>query len=55
MFLSQSRSVIIDMMGKKNNFKNNLRTIEAQIVPKLKNTETTSLGQNLLVLIKESV
>ena len=39
---------IIDMIRNKNNFKNNFRTI-------IQNIRTTSLGQNLLVLIKKSV
>ena len=39
---------IIDMIGNKNNFKNNFRTI-------IQNLRTTSLGQNLLVLQKKRV
>ena len=42
---------VFEVMEKKNNFKNNLRTIEAQIV---QNLRTTRLGQNLLVLIKKA-
>ena len=39
---------IIDMIRNKNNLKNNFRTI-------IQNIRTTSLGQNLLVLIQKSV
>ena len=40
MFYDSAEVYIIDMMEiLKNHFKNNLRTIKAQIVPKLKNIE----------------